>query len=911
MAETLSVLKTYNCRVDSGTVRRGRILDDWMRYGLYYGGPANLRVHDFSNWNILVFDYAAIELGVDPTDYPGTDIYLYIPFADKFAIAAMDGGYLPPLYNAVTVAALREENHRKIDAIMNAGFAGVFWDTCDTGYWDWSYCLESSNILKTQLQEYCDYARTLGGKSFINGTPWYIDCGEMCMLESFMATWAHNEFAPDWAKNNFFIKYTQGLEESGVQGGIPWSTGIYFWLYAQKYAPDVDMFAHSYGAPESIWQKDKQLFSLAGALSIGLSSWNYIEPTNQTLIKLWAHSFYVGAPLECPQVDCATKTASRRYTGAAVSFDESAGTGLIDMNVEPDYWWNIEQDFEDIDFEVDGAQVTGAEQSYGFFPDHLKIDEFYFYDDRTEIYFRLHTVGTFPETDILPFFFYIGLDQSADGYTTGRDPIQNIPWIHLNDLKAQIYLYGKSVFYWKDGDWEYLYPARYKIIGHYVYYAVRKETLRFVAPGWDETTIRALPIMMYGEKNNTYFADPSHAVKADCLPAASTMLYSPEYIFIAWAEYNDEIYYWDADREWYFKNYCSIPYVNCGMTYNGAADDTVYNQLRVSDITYSVTTNFVGQEVKWFSYACIYNFTVYGYAECTCQMTDSVYAPHSAVIYSVTGQVNKRVSQVTVSGNFSKAWIFDRETAKFVGPDDTPDTHYTTSPFSPTKTIDGQDIYVAIANDETLETLDTWTVTGVQVTLVNWASTHEPGYDIALPDLLEWQSVYDDWKGVKVAETIENTYVPSGIKRGGINIKKDSVKNVFTVAVASSGPLVEALETYDITNAALIMRRTYDDLDMDDPDSTDTIVWAYVDSWELTDEQLVIRAKLNFHNWGATFPKRRASYFCPFVFKGPQCDYGGAAVACDKTLTTCKSLGNEAKFGGIPTLPRLQRGKWS
>jgi hypothetical protein len=242
--------------------------------------------------------------------------------------------------------------------------------------------------------------------------------------------------------------------------------------------------------------------------------------------------------------------------------------------------------------------------------------------------------------------------------------------------------------------------------------------------------------------------------------------------------------------------------------------------------------------------------------------------------------------------------------------DDTPDTYFTSSPFSPTKIIDGQDIYVAIAHDDNSATADTWTVSAVAIDLVSWSNTHEKGYDIALPDLIEWQSVYDQWKGAILSDTITQTYIPAGIKRGGISVKKSNIKGTFMVTVPSSNAIVDALETYDITNSTLLMRRTYDDLDLTDPDNIDLLVQAYVDSWELTDTELKIRARLNFYNWGSVFPKRRASYFCPFVFKGPQCNYGGAALVCNKTLTECIGLDNEDNFGGIPTLPRLQRGKW-
>lgn len=875
MSLSLNILRTYNCRIDAGVVKRGLILDDWLRYGVYYGTPAYLHIHDFANWNILVFDYDVLAQGVDPDDYGNTAVYVYLAFGSRYDLAARKGGYYPPEGNAAELAAIREVIHGEIDAIMDAGFAGVFWDECDTGFWDWSYCLESSDLLKNQLQEYCDYIRSRGGRSFINGCPYYAECGEEFMLESFLSTWRHNLFSPNWYQNDLFIKYTFGLDELGEAGGIPWTTGIYAWLYLKKYVPQAEIFAHSYGDPTSAWQNDKQLFSLAGSLAIGLQSYNYIEPTNQTLVPIWAHNYYIGAPLECPQINVEDKTAARKYTGANVLVNERIETGIIDMNVEPSYWWDLNQDFEDINWEVDGVALSGANRTSGFVPDYLKISNIYFYDDRLEVYYRVQMWDTFEVADVIPLYIYIELDSAIDGFQTART-VTEVPYLHFKNVKAQIYLYGQSLFCWEGGQWRYLYAIRYHQdhVNKYLYYAIRKETLSFAAPNWDKINIKTIPVFVY-TNGNSFFVDDNKALYDSCLPL-STLAYYPEYDTIA------------------FK-----PFVDCPLPYLNDDDELKYNQVITSS-----------SDAKIKSVTCTHHFTIYGYTLSQTTLQDKVYAPHSAVIYNATGQSSKRVSQVDITGNFDKAWIFDRENGQFVGPDDTPDTHYTSSPFSPTKIIDGQDIAVAIAHDDNSKTADTWSVSAVSVTLVDWASSHNQGYDIALPDLIEWQSIYDAWKGARVSDTVSQTYLPAGIKRGGINLRKDSIKGTFTLTVPASGAIAEALEIYDITNAALLMRRTYEDLDHSNPDNIELLVYAYVDSWELTDTELRIRAKLNFHSWGSPFPKRRVSYFCPFVFKGPQCNYGGAAIVCNKTLTECKSMGNDDSFGGIPSLPRLQRGRW-
>jgi lambda family phage minor tail protein L len=57
---------------------------------------------------------------------------------------------------------------------------------------------------------------------------------------------------------------------------------------------------------------------------------------------------------------------------------------------------------------------------------------------------------------------------------------------------------------------------------------------------------------------------------------------------------------------------------------------------------------------------------------------------------------------------------------------------------------------------------------------------------------------------------------------------------------------------------------------------------------------------------GLDLPKRRMySNFCPFEYRGPECNYPGAAVSspdvCPKTLEACRErFGTDLRFGGFP-----------
>jgi lambda family phage minor tail protein L len=65
---------------------------------------------------------------------------------------------------------------------------------------------------------------------------------------------------------------------------------------------------------------------------------------------------------------------------------------------------------------------------------------------------------------------------------------------------------------------------------------------------------------------------------------------------------------------------------------------------------------------------------------------------------------------------------------------------------------------------------------------------------------------------------------------------------------------------------------------------------------------------------GAVNPLRRrfpllmaAPRSCPWIFKGAECGYAGAATACDRTLDDCSTLANTARFGGRPGITGAPR----
>lgn len=55
--------------------------------------------------------------------------------------------------------------------------------------------------------------------------------------------------------------------------------------------------------------------------------------------------------------------------------------------------------------------------------------------------------------------------------------------------------------------------------------------------------------------------------------------------------------------------------------------------------------------------------------------------------------------------------------------------------------------------------------------------------------------------------------------------------------------------------------------------------------------------------WKRQFPKNTCyKNFCRFKFKSVFCGYAGGETVCDRTLSRCRVLGNDDRFGGFPSI---------
>lgn len=80
-----------------------------------------------------------------------------------------------------------------------------------------------------------------------------------------------------------------------------------------------------------------------------------------------------------------------------------------------------------------------------------------------------------------------------------------------------------------------------------------------------------------------------------------------------------------------------------------------------------------------------------------------------------------------------------------------------------------------------------------------------------------------------------------------------------------------------------------------------------IDSYLATEEVIVFQLD-PIIDFDIKLPRRRfLADACYWRFKGPECGYAGEATFCDKTLKTCKSFGNQSRYGGFPGIAGQKR----
>ncbi len=78
----------------------------------------------------------------------------------------------------------------------------------------------------------------------------------------------------------------------------------------------------------------------------------------------------------------------------------------------------------------------------------------------------------------------------------------------------------------------------------------------------------------------------------------------------------------------------------------------------------------------------------------------------------------------------------------------------------------------------------------------------------------------------------------------------------------------------------------------------------YIESTVAGEHQAEFNLTSKFDVMDAVVPGRRLSrLYCQWIFKSAECGYDGIETTCNKTLTHCRELENQLRFGGFPGCP--------
>lgn len=137
------------------------------------------------------------------------------------------------------------------------------------------------------------------------------------------------------------------------------------------------------------------------------------------------------------------------------------------------------------------------------------------------------------------------------------------------------------------------------------------------------------------------------------------------------------------------------------------------------------------------------------------------------------------------------------------------------------------------------------------------------------------------------------------------NIKENTRGEVdkIRVIVGNVSRLIQAyLEDYDFTGKQIKIKTVWAN-QLGDTDAYIEEIY-YIDSYTADQKNVSFLLSSKFDITDLELPARKFSRnYCQWKFKSDQCGYSGAETECNKTLTRCRELSNETRFGGFPSVP--------
>lgn len=121
-----------------------------------------------------------------------------------------------------------------------------------------------------------------------------------------------------------------------------------------------------------------------------------------------------------------------------------------------------------------------------------------------------------------------------------------------------------------------------------------------------------------------------------------------------------------------------------------------------------------------------------------------------------------------------------------------------------------------------------------------------------------------------------------------------------------------------ISNVSRLIQGYLENYDIRAKKVTIKLVWAnqladatacinhtfYIDSYSADEKDVTLTLSSKYNVLDLRIPGRKYSrYYCTWKFKGTECAYAGAETTCNKTFQKCRTLSNQIRFGGFPSIP--------
>lgn len=160
---------------------------------------------------------------------------------------------------------------------------------------------------------------------------------------------------------------------------------------------------------------------------------------------------------------------------------------------------------------------------------------------------------------------------------------------------------------------------------------------------------------------------------------------------------------------------------------------------------------------------------------------------------------------------------------------------------------------------------------------------------------------FAEWHENVVFDGIDYTKFP--IRHDFVGENTQGEIDQITISLANVSRLIQAyLEDYDLRGKKVSIKIVWSN-HLDDADNYTEDIY-YIDTYTADEQNVVLTLTSKFDVLETELPSRMfLRNFCTWKFKSTECGYTGGAASCNKTLTTCRNLQNNLRFGGFPSIP--------